>query len=101
MSNKSKLAPCDYLPNLILEPFRQPRAIPNIKEFWCLPEMDVNDLELEEDGKLLQLMMAGEERGFAALYRKYQARVYRFSFHISGVAYIAEEVTQETFLALI
>jgi RNA polymerase sigma-70 factor (ECF subfamily) len=63
--------------------------------------MDVNDPSLEDDGKLLQLMIAGEERGFVSLYRKYQARVYRFSLQISGIPHIAEEVTQETFLALI
>jgi RNA polymerase sigma-70 factor (ECF subfamily) len=63
--------------------------------------MDVHDPSLEDDSKLLQLMIAGEERGFVALYRKYQARVYRFSLQISGMPHIAEEVTQETFLALI
>jgi RNA polymerase sigma-70 factor (ECF subfamily) len=84
-----------------LEPFRLVRAIPSIKDLWCLPEMEVYDLELESDGKLLQLMITGEERGFVSLYRKYQARVYRFSLQISGIPHIAEEVTQETFLALI
>lgn len=84
----------------ILEPFRLPRAIPNIKDFWCLPEMDVAHLEPEDDGKSLQLMIAGEERGFVSLYRKYQARVYRFSLQINGMPHIAEEVTQDTFFAL-
>lgn len=87
--------------DLILEPFRRSRAIPTIKECWCSPEMDINDSDLEDDGRLLQLMIAGEERGFVSLYRKYQARVYRFSLQISGVPHIAEDVTQETFLALI
>ena len=87
--------------NGILELSRGPREIPSVKEFWCLPEMDLNDAELEDDGKLLQLMIAGEERGFVALYRKYQSQVYRFSLRMSGVRHIAEEVTQETFLALI
>jgi RNA polymerase sigma-70 factor (ECF subfamily) len=63
--------------------------------------MDVNDAGLEDDDKLLQLMIAGEERGFVALYRKYQSKVYRFSLQISGARHVAEEVTQETFLALI
>jgi RNA polymerase sigma-70 factor (ECF subfamily) len=61
--------------------------------------MDVNETDLEEDGRLLQLMIAGEERGFVGLYRKYQAPVYRFCLQI-GTRHIAEEVTQETFLAL-
>lgn len=44
------------------------------KEFWRLPQMDDNEPVLEDDGELLQLMIAGEERGFVALYRKYQTR---------------------------
>jgi RNA polymerase sigma-70 factor (ECF subfamily) len=62
--------------------------------------MNVNDSGLEDDGKCLQLMIAGEERGFVSLYRKYQAPVYRFSLQIGGIPHIAEDVTQETFLAL-
>jgi RNA polymerase sigma-70 factor (ECF subfamily) len=63
--------------------------------------MELNEADLEDDAKLLQLMIAGEERGFVALYRKYQSQVYRFSLQISGIRHVAEEVTQETFLALI
>jgi RNA polymerase sigma-70 factor (ECF subfamily) len=62
--------------------------------------MDVNDSDAEEDGEWLQLMMAGEERGFVSLYQKYQSRVYRFSLQICGLRQVAEEATQETFLAL-
>jgi RNA polymerase sigma-70 factor (ECF subfamily) len=64
--------------------------------------MDQNNPSLEEeDDEWLGLMMSGEERGFVSLYQKYQARIYRFSFQIAGVRHLAEEVTQETFLALI
>src|SRR5260370_16788615 len=85
----------------ILEPSRRPSAIPSIKGFWCLPEMDISEVSPEDDVTLLQLMKAGEERGFVALYGKYQAQVYRFSLHIGGARHVAEEVTQETFLPLI
>lgn len=85
---------------LILEPLRLSRAIPNVKEHWCLPEMEFNDAGLEDDRQWLQLMMGGEEQGFVALYRKYQGPVYRFALQICGVRSIAEEVTQETFLSL-
>jgi RNA polymerase sigma-70 factor, ECF subfamily len=71
------------------------------KEFWCVLEMDVNEVDLEDDARSLQLMIAGEERGFVALYRKYRTHVYRFSLQVSGTRHVAEEVTQETFLALI
>jgi RNA polymerase sigma-70 factor (ECF subfamily) len=85
----------------ILELSRGQRAIPNIKEFWCLPPMAADESPVEDDAQLLQLMIAGEERGFVALYRKYQSQVYRFALQVSAVRHIAEEVTQETFLALI
>jgi len=89
------------LAGLILEPPELCSAIPNIKEGRRLPVMDVNDARFEDDGRLLQLMIAGEEHGFVALYQKYQGPVYRFSLHICGIRHIAEDVTQETFLSLI
>lgn len=89
----------DDVTSLILEPSRLSRAIPKVGD-WCLPEMDINDAALKEDGQLLQSMMAGEEHGLVALYRKYQGPVYRFALHICGIRHIAEEVTQETFLSL-
>jgi len=63
--------------------------------------MDVIDSGREDDNRLLQQMIAGEESGFVSLYQKYQAPVYRFSLQIGGSRDVAEEVTQETFLALI
>jgi RNA polymerase sigma-70 factor, ECF subfamily len=86
---------------LILEPLRLPVAIPNVKGHWCLREMDLKGADLEDDTRLLRLMVAGEERGFVDLYRKYQGPVYRFALQICGIRHIAEEVTQETFLSLI
>ena len=45
-------------------------------------------------------MMAGDESAFTALYRRRQAGVYRFALQMSGSEAIAEDVTQEVFLAL-
>jgi RNA polymerase sigma-70 factor, ECF subfamily len=45
-------------------------------------------------------MMAGDEAAFTALYRRRQAGVYRFALQMSGSEAIAEDVTQEVFLAL-
>jgi len=53
------------------------------------------------DNELLRLMMAGEEAAFVTLYRRRQGGVYRFAWQMSGSSAIAEEVTQEVFLALI
>ncbi|MGH9851826.1 MAG: RNA polymerase sigma factor, partial [Blastocatellia bacterium] len=53
------------------------------------------------DAELLRLMVAGDEQAFTALYRRHQGFVYRFALLMSGRANIAEEVTQEVFLALL
>jgi RNA polymerase sigma-70 factor, ECF subfamily len=86
---------------LILEPLRLLAAIPNVKEDWCLPEMDLHEPGVEDDCQLLRSMVAGEEQGFVALYRKYQGPVFRFALQICGMRHVAEEVTQDTFLSLI
>jgi RNA polymerase sigma-70 factor, ECF subfamily len=53
------------------------------------------------DAELLRLMLAGDEQAFAALYGRYKGLVYRFALLMSGQASVAEEVTQEVFLALL
>jgi RNA polymerase sigma-70 factor (ECF subfamily) len=53
------------------------------------------------DAELLRLTVAGDEPAFMALYRRHQGTVYRFALMMSGAADLAEEVTQEVFLALI
>jgi len=53
------------------------------------------------DDELLHRMASGDEESFAALYRRRQGAVYRFALQMSGSASVAEEVTQEVFLALI
>jgi RNA polymerase sigma-70 factor, ECF subfamily len=53
------------------------------------------------DAELLRLMLAGEEKAFTELYRRHKGVVYRFALLMSGQASVAEEVTQEVFLALL
>src|SRR5664279_1807398 len=55
----------------------------------------------EKDDDLLVLMRSGDEQAFVSLYRKRQAAIYRFAQHMSGSAAVAEDITQEVFLALI
>jgi RNA polymerase sigma-70 factor (ECF subfamily) len=55
----------------------------------------------ESDDDLLMRMRSGDEQAFVALYRKRQAALYRFAQHMSGSATVAEDITQEVFLALI
>lgn len=63
-----------------------------------------NQLMLESpshsDGDLLRLLAAGEEKAFLDFYRRYQGLVYRFALHMSGKAEVAEEVTQDVFIAV-
>ena len=53
------------------------------------------------DEELLRRMQAGDETAFTALYRRRQGGIYRFVLEISGSAPLAEDVTQEVFMALI
>jgi len=53
------------------------------------------------DQALLEQALEGVEDAFTALYRRRQGAVYRFALQMTGSTAIAEDVTQETFLALI
>ena len=53
------------------------------------------------DEQLLRMMQAGDESAFTALYRRRQGNIYRFVLEMSGSAPLAEDVTQEVFMALI
>src|SRR5262245_44849930 len=53
------------------------------------------------DAELLRLMVAGDEQAFTTLYARYKGLGYRFALLMSGQTSVAEEVTQEVFLALL
>ena len=53
------------------------------------------------DEVLLRRMIAGEEEAFTLLYRRRHPAIYRFALRMSGSHSLAEDVTQEVFLALI
>jgi len=61
----------------------------------------MTEFMVPSDVELLQLMVIGDEHAFTTLYRRHQSFVYRFALLMSGQASIAEEVTQEVFLALL
>src|SRR4051794_1396654 len=61
----------------------------------------VRDSVHNSETDLLRLVAAGDEDAFHALYGQHQAPVYRFALHMSGSAAVAEDVTQEVFMALI
>jgi len=54
-----------------------------------------------KDSGLYQAALAGEEAAFTVLYRRWQGGIYRFALRLSKSPSIAEDVTQEAFLALL
>jgi RNA polymerase sigma-70 factor, ECF subfamily len=52
------------------------------------------------DDELVTLLRAGDEIAFVTLYRRRQGGIYRFALRMSGSEAIAEDVTQEVFMAL-
>jgi RNA polymerase sigma-70 factor (ECF subfamily) len=52
------------------------------------------------DEELLRQMLAGDADAFEMLYDRRQGGVYRFALRMSGSAAVAEDVTQEVFIAL-
>jgi RNA polymerase sigma-70 factor, ECF subfamily len=53
------------------------------------------------DEGLLAEVVAGNEEAFVQLYRRKQPGIYRFALHMSGNPTVAEDVTQEVFMAII
>ncbi len=53
------------------------------------------------DALLLRRIAAGDEDAFAEVYRQRHPAIYRFALHMTGNASVAEDVTQEVFMALI
>jgi len=55
----------------------------------------------DDDHRLLKRALDGDEAAFTDFYRRRQSEVYRFAFHMTGSESAAEDVTQETFLAVL
>ena len=53
------------------------------------------------DQQLIGQMLDGDEDAFTALYRRRQGGVYRFALQMTGSVVVAEDVTQEVFMALL
>ena len=56
---------------------------------------------MESGQELLERILAGDEGAFAALYRERQGSIFRFALQMTGSVEAAEDITQETFLALL
>jgi RNA polymerase sigma-70 factor (ECF subfamily) len=53
------------------------------------------------DTELVRRLVGGDREAFAELYRRRHGNVYRFALFMTGRSEIAEDVAQETFMALI
>jgi len=53
------------------------------------------------DALLLRRIAGGDEEAFLHVYRQKHPAIYRFALHMTGSASVAEDVTQEVFMALI
>ena len=56
--------------------------------------------DLADEG-LLPLVASGNEEAFTLLYQRRQGSIYRFALQMSGSSSVAEDVTQDVFLALL
>ena len=56
---------------------------------------------VDDDGRLVELVRTGDEAAFADLIRRYQARLLRFAEATVGSHAVAEEVCQDTWLAVV
>jgi RNA polymerase sigma factor (sigma-70 family) len=54
----------------------------------------------DSDNQALDLLRRGNPRGFDALYAKYRDRIYAFLFRLTGQRDVADDLFQDTFLAL-
>jgi len=53
------------------------------------------------DSDLLRGLRARDEEAFTLLYRRWQGPLYRYALRVSGSPALAEDVTQEVFMALL
>ena len=56
---------------------------------------------VEDDAALVERLRAGDESGFVTLVRRYQSRLQRVAVAAVGNAAVAEEVCQDTWLAVV
>ena len=53
------------------------------------------------DDDLMTRIVEGDRDAFALLYRRFRSDVFRFALHVSGSRSVADDVTQDVFMAVI
>src|SRR5437016_7063754 len=69
-----------------------------------MPESNRHPMATAEhpsDDELMARIAGGDRDAFADLYRRRRPDVYRFALHVSGSRMIADDVTQDVFMAVI
>jgi RNA polymerase sigma-70 factor, ECF subfamily len=61
----------------------------------------MTDLDSAPDEALLRRIAAGDRDAMAILFRRRQQNVYRFALHLTGSPAVADDVTQDVFIAVI
>jgi RNA polymerase sigma-70 factor (ECF subfamily) len=61
---------------------------------------DLRDPGSQTDAELVTRMADGDREAFALLFRRHQRSVYRFALQMTGLTDVADDVTQEVFMAL-
>lgn len=57
-------------------------------------------LPTPNDAELVRRMAAGDREAFATLFERHQRTVYRFALQMTGLADVAEDITQDVFMVL-
>jgi RNA polymerase sigma-70 factor, ECF subfamily len=57
--------------------------------------------DLIPDDQLLKRIARGDAEAFSLLFRRRQGEIYRFALHMTGRPAVADDVTQDTFLAVL
>jgi RNA polymerase sigma-70 factor, ECF subfamily len=53
------------------------------------------------DAEWVERLASGDEQALAAVYDRYQGRIYRFAMQMTGNTTLSQDITQEVFLALL
>ena len=61
---------------------------------------DASEPSLPPDAALVTAVMSGDREALATLFRRHARSVYRFSLQMTGATDVADDVTQEVFMAL-
>lgn len=62
--------------------------------------MDREPTERQAEGDLVREARRGEEQAFLSLYYRHRSAVFQFAWRLTGSQSVAEDITQECFLAL-